>query len=63
MFGQGYMLAIVGVLLVMDLIEVILHTVRLHWVEFMSKFFDGNGYAYTPFSFNEVYKAEMTRKE
>merc|ERR1711915_903900 len=31
-FGFGYMFAVAGVLLGMDALEVLLHTVRLHWV-------------------------------
>lgn len=43
-----------GVLLGMDVMEVMLHTVRLHWVEFMSKFFEGEGYAFAAFGFKKV---------
>ena len=46
--------ATLGVLLGMDVMEVMLHTVRLHWVEFMSKFFEGEGYAYSTFSFKDI---------
>lgn len=59
----GYMCAVIGVLLGMDAMEVLLHTVRLHWVEFMKQFFDGKGYPYVPFSFNEVFEAEMARSD
>lgn len=61
--GFGYMFAVAGVLLGMDALEVLLHTVRLHWVEFMKQFFDGKGYPYVPFSFNEVFHKEMTRED
>ena len=55
----GFMAAVMGVLLGMDALEVLLHTVRLHWVEFMKQFFDGKGYPYVPFSFKTVFDAEM----
>lgn len=61
--GFGYMAATFFVLLGMDVLEVFLHTLRLHWVEFMKQFFDGKGYKYTPFSFNAVFEKEMDRSD
>lgn len=49
------------VLLNMDVLECTLHTLRLHWVEFQSKFFKGDGYLYSPFSLKLVFEKQMYR--
>lgn len=47
----------------MDVLEVSLHTLRLHWVEFMKQFFEGKGYKYVPFSFAATFEKEIERSE
>jgi V-type H+-transporting ATPase subunit a len=53
MFAVWFMITL-GVLMGMDVLECVLHVLRLHWIEFNSKFYKADGHGFMPYRHKDI---------
>ena len=58
---QLYVFFTLAVLVAIDAMECFLHSLRLHWIEFQSKFYQGDGHYFRPFSFQRLFHEHTKR--
>jgi len=53
LFAMWFMITL-GVLMGMDVMECVLHVLRLHWIEFQSKFYKADGHLFVPYRHRDL---------